>query len=124
MTRSLRTARQRSASLVASHCTIRLTSCLRFANPSYSYSQNLSTQPLGEFVSFPLCPIPVEDRIRRRNREECTRLLTLLVSRTQRLLKPYALPMLGVLLLQAIDSHPTVAAKLVICLAELAVVGA
>ena len=28
------------------------------------------------------------------NREDCTRLLTLLVSTTQRLLKPYTLPML------------------------------
>ncbi|KAF8817420.1 phosphatidylinositol 3-kinase [Phlegmacium glaucopus] len=59
-----------------------------------------------------------------RNREECTRLLTLLVSATQRLIKPYALPMLRVLLQKANDNNPTVAANVLMCLGELACVGA
>ncbi|KIM44660.1 hypothetical protein M413DRAFT_25110 [Hebeloma cylindrosporum] len=58
-----------------------------------------------------------------RNREECTRLLTLLVSATQRLIKPYALPMLRVLLQKANDSNPTVAANVLMCLGELTCVG-
>ena len=59
----------------------------------------------------------------RRNREECTRLLTLLVSATQRLIKPYALPMLRVLILKANDPNSTVAANVLMCLGELACVG-
>lgn len=59
----------------------------------------------------------------RRNREECTRLLTLLVGATQRLIKPYALPMLQVLLPKANDSNPTVAANVLMCLGELTCVG-
>lgn len=59
----------------------------------------------------------------RRNREECTRLLTLLVSATQRLIKPYALPMLRVLLQKANDSNAAVAANVLMCLGELACVG-
>ncbi|KAL0953824.1 hypothetical protein HGRIS_005004 [Hohenbuehelia grisea] len=58
-----------------------------------------------------------------RNREECTRLLTLLISATQRLIKPYALPMLRVLLQKANDSNPAVAANVLMCLGELAAVG-
>ncbi|KAF9525319.1 phosphatidylinositol 3-kinase [Crepidotus variabilis] len=58
-----------------------------------------------------------------RNREECTRLLTLLVGATQRLIKPYALPMLQVLLPKANDSNPTVAANVLMCLGELTCVG-
>lgn len=54
-----------------------------------------------------------------RNREDCTRLLTLLVSATQRLIKPYALPMLRVLLQKANDVSPTVAANVLMCLGEL-----
>ncbi|PPQ67890.1 hypothetical protein CVT26_007090, partial [Gymnopilus dilepis] len=54
-----------------------------------------------------------------RNREECTRLLTLLVGATQRLIKPYALPMLRVLLQKANDANPTVAANVLMCLGEL-----
>ncbi|KAL9713509.1 phosphatidylinositol kinase- protein kinase tor1 [Leucoagaricus gongylophorus] len=54
-----------------------------------------------------------------RSREECTRLLTLLVSSTQRLIKPYALPMLRVLLYKANDVNPTVAANVLMCLGEL-----
>ena len=59
----------------------------------------------------------------RRSREECTRLLTLLVSATQRLIKPYAIPMLRVLLPKANDTNPTVAANVLMCLGELANVG-
>ncbi|KAF9223956.1 phosphatidylinositol 3-kinase [Gyrodon lividus] len=58
-----------------------------------------------------------------RNREDCTRLLTLLVSATQRLIKPYALPILRVLIPKANDSHPAVAANVLMCLGELAAVG-
>ncbi|KAI0040710.1 atypical/PIKK/FRAP protein kinase [Auriscalpium vulgare] len=58
-----------------------------------------------------------------RGREECTRLLTLLVSATQRLIKPYALPMLRVLLLKANDTNAVVAANVLMCLGELAAVG-
>jgi FKBP12-rapamycin complex-associated protein len=58
-----------------------------------------------------------------RNREDCTRLLTLLVGATQRLIKPYALPMLRVLLQKANDSNPAVAANVLMCLGELAAVG-
>ena len=59
----------------------------------------------------------------RRNREECTRLLTLLVSATQRLIKPYGIPMLRVLLPKANDPNATVAANVLMCLGELANVG-
>ncbi|PFH51827.1 hypothetical protein AMATHDRAFT_58344 [Amanita thiersii Skay4041] len=58
-----------------------------------------------------------------RSREECTRLLTLLVSATHRLIKPYALPMLRALLPKANDSNPAVAAHVLMCLGELACVG-
>lgn len=61
--------------------------------------------------------------IYRRNREECTRLLTLLVSATQRLIKPYALPMMLTLLPKAEDTNPTVAANVLMCLGELACAG-
>lgn len=59
-----------------------------------------------------------------RNREECTRLLTLLVGATQRLIKPYASPMLRALLPKANDSNATVAANVMMCLGELASVAA
>jgi FKBP12-rapamycin complex-associated protein len=59
----------------------------------------------------------------RRNREECTQLLTHLISATQRLIKPYAIPMLRVLLPKASDPNPTVAANVIMCLGELACVG-
>ncbi|TRM60259.1 armadillo-type protein [Schizophyllum amplum] len=58
-----------------------------------------------------------------RSREECTRLLTLLVGATQRLIKPYALPMLRVLMVKADDPNPTVSANVLMCLGELACVG-
>ncbi|KAI0832116.1 FAT-domain-containing protein [Trametes gibbosa] len=58
-----------------------------------------------------------------RNREDCTRLLTLLVNATQRLIKPYSIPMLRVLLSKANDSNPTVSANILMCLGELACVG-
>ncbi|EJF64386.1 atypical/PIKK/FRAP protein kinase [Dichomitus squalens LYAD-421 SS1] len=58
-----------------------------------------------------------------RNREECTRLLTLLVNATQRLIKPYSIPMLKVLLSKANDPNPTVSANILMCLGELACVG-
>ncbi|THH30677.1 hypothetical protein EUX98_g3507 [Antrodiella citrinella] len=58
-----------------------------------------------------------------RDREQCTRLLTSLVSHTQRLMKPYAMSMLRVLLPKANDSNPTVAANILMCLGELACVG-
>ncbi|KAL4065913.1 phosphatidylinositol 3-kinase [Scleroderma citrinum] len=58
-----------------------------------------------------------------RNREECTRLLTLLVSATQRLIKSYALPILRVLIAKANDPSPTVAANILMCLGELSAVG-
>ena len=64
------------------------------------------------------------DGVIRRDREECIRLLTLLVSATQRLIKPYALPMLRVLLQKANDNNPTVAAHVLMCLGELTCVGA
>lgn len=50
-------------------------------------------------------------------------MLTLLVSATQRLIKPYALPMLKVLLPKANDINPTVAANVLMCLGELTCVG-
>ncbi|KAI0330947.1 FAT-domain-containing protein [Cubamyces sp. BRFM 1775] len=58
-----------------------------------------------------------------RNREECTRLLTLLVNATQRLIKPYSIPMLRVLLPKANDTNPTVSANILMCLGELSCVG-
>ncbi|KAJ2934856.1 hypothetical protein H1R20_g2275, partial [Candolleomyces eurysporus] len=57
-----------------------------------------------------------------RNREDCTRLLTLLISATQRLIKPYAIPMLRALIKKANDSNPAVAANIMMCLGELACV--
>ncbi|KAI0718027.1 atypical/PIKK/FRAP protein kinase [Cerioporus squamosus] len=58
-----------------------------------------------------------------RHREECTRLLTLLVNATQRLIKPYSIPMLRVLLPKANDPNPTVSSNILMCLGELACVG-
>ncbi|KAI0653553.1 FAT-domain-containing protein, partial [Cubamyces menziesii] len=58
-----------------------------------------------------------------RNREECTRLLTLLVNATQRLIKPYSIPMLRVLLPKANDTNPTVSANILMCLGELSCAG-
>ncbi|XP_006461830.1 hypothetical protein AGABI2DRAFT_151451 [Agaricus bisporus var. bisporus H97] len=54
-----------------------------------------------------------------RSREECTRLLTLLVSCTQRFIKPYALPILRVMLQKANDVNPTISANVLMCLGEL-----
>ena len=68
-------------------------------------------------LQFPNCHLPIV--FCRRSREECTRLLTLLVSATQRLIKPYALPMLKALLPKANDPNPTVAANVLMCLGEL-----
>ncbi|THV05541.1 FAT-domain-containing protein [Dendrothele bispora CBS 962.96] len=59
----------------------------------------------------------------RRSREECTRLLTLLVSATQRIIKPYALPMLRALLEKANDPNPVVAAHILMCMGELTCAG-
>ncbi|KZT27933.1 phosphatidylinositol 3-kinase [Neolentinus lepideus HHB14362 ss-1] len=58
-----------------------------------------------------------------RSREECTRLLTLLINATQRLIKPYAVPMLRVLLQKASDTNANVAANIIMCLGELASAG-
>ncbi|KAJ7086196.1 atypical/PIKK/FRAP protein kinase [Mycena epipterygia] len=58
------------------------------------------------------------------NREESTRLLTLLVHNTQRLIKPYALPMFAVLLQKTKRGLPgDVPASMLTCLATLASVG-
>ncbi|KAJ3508971.1 hypothetical protein NMY22_g16449 [Coprinellus aureogranulatus] len=57
-----------------------------------------------------------------RNREDCTRLLTLLISATQRLIKPYSIPMLRALIQKANDSNPAVAANIMMCLGELSCV--
>ena len=59
-----------------------------------------------------------------RAREECTQLLSLLIHATQRLIKPYASSMLLALLTKANDNNPFVAANILTCLGELAVVGA
>ncbi|KAF8519025.1 phosphatidylinositol 3-kinase [Hysterangium stoloniferum] len=58
-----------------------------------------------------------------RSREEASRLLTLLTSATQRLIKPYALPMLRVLLPKATDANSIVAGQVLMCLGELSSVG-
>ncbi|KAK7025239.1 Serine/threonine-protein kinase TOR [Favolaschia claudopus] len=58
----------------------------------------------------------------RRNREECTSLLTMLVNVTQNFMKPYALPILAALMLKAHDPNPTVAANIIMCIGELTVV--
>lgn len=63
------------------------------------------------------------DMVCRRSREEASRLLTLLTSATQRLIKPYALPMLRVLLPKATDSNPIVAGQVLLCIGELSSVG-
>ncbi|KAJ7093820.1 phosphatidylinositol 3-kinase [Mycena belliarum] len=57
------------------------------------------------------------------NREESTRLLTLLVYNTQRLIKPYALPMFAVLLQKATAASTPPTASMITCLAALASVG-
>ncbi|KAJ7718399.1 phosphatidylinositol 3-kinase [Mycena maculata] len=54
-------------------------------------------------------------------REESTRLLTMLINSTQRLIQPYALPMLAVLLQKA--QIAPVSASMLTCLGELASVG-
>ncbi|KAJ7215054.1 phosphatidylinositol 3-kinase [Mycena pura] len=58
------------------------------------------------------------------NREESTRLLTILVRNTQRLITPYALPMLAVLL-QKVKAAPPggISASMLTCLGTLASVG-
>ncbi|KAF7308485.1 Serine/threonine-protein kinase TOR [Mycena chlorophos] len=58
----------------------------------------------------------------KRNREECTSLLTMLVNVTHNFMKPYALPMLAALMPKANDTNPTVAANIIMCLGELTVV--
>ncbi|KAJ6493204.1 phosphatidylinositol 3-kinase [Mycena sanguinolenta] len=58
------------------------------------------------------------------NREESTRLLTILVFNTQRLIKPYALPMFAVLLAKVKAAGPAgVSAAMLTCLGALASVG-
>ena len=58
-----------------------------------------------------------------RNREECTRILALLINATQRLIKQYATPMLRVLLPKANDPNPTVSANILMALGELSCIG-
>ncbi|KAG8741303.1 phosphatidylinositol kinase- protein kinase tor1 [Ceratobasidium sp. 414] len=58
-----------------------------------------------------------------RNREESAKLLHQLVSASSKLIKPYALAMLKVLLPKARDLNAGVAANVIICLGELAEVG-
>lgn len=58
-----------------------------------------------------------------RNREECTRILALLINATQRLIKQYAIPMLRVLLPKANDPNPTVSANVLMALGELSCIG-
>ncbi|KAG9127299.1 phosphatidylinositol kinase- protein kinase tor1 [Ceratobasidium sp. 392] len=58
-----------------------------------------------------------------RNREESAKLLHQLVSASSKLIKPYALAMLKVLLPKARDQNAGVAANVIICLGELAEVG-
>ncbi|KAH7327672.1 atypical/PIKK/FRAP protein kinase [Rhizoctonia solani] len=58
-----------------------------------------------------------------RNREESAKLLHQLVSASSKLIKPYALAMLKVLLPKARDPNAGVAANVIICLGELAEVG-
>ena len=58
-----------------------------------------------------------------RAREECTKLLSLLINSTQRLIKPYAVYMLDTLLPKSSDPNPTVSANILACLGELACVG-
>lgn len=58
-----------------------------------------------------------------RNKEESAKLLTLLVSATQRLIKPYVLPMLKVLLPKASDANAAIASNVMACLGQLARVG-
>ncbi|KIK61711.1 hypothetical protein GYMLUDRAFT_42743 [Collybiopsis luxurians FD-317 M1] len=55
----------------------------------------------------------------RRSREECTHILTALIQATQRIIKPYAIPMLDVLLRKANDPNPNVAAHIMLSLGEL-----
>ncbi|KAJ6516644.1 phosphatidylinositol 3-kinase [Mycena vitilis] len=58
------------------------------------------------------------------NREESTRLLTILVHNTQRLIKPYALPMFAVLLQKTKAAGPGgISASMLTCLGTLAAVG-
>ncbi|ELU37824.1 phosphatidylinositol 3-kinase tor2 [Rhizoctonia solani AG-1 IA] len=59
----------------------------------------------------------------RRNREESAKLLHQLVSASSKLIKPYAVAMLKVLLPKARDPNAGVAANVIICLGELAEVG-
>ncbi|TIB14647.1 hypothetical protein E3P89_00930 [Wallemia ichthyophaga] len=59
----------------------------------------------------------------RRNKEESARLLGLLVSASQRLIKPYANPMMKVLLPKASDNSSTVSSNVLCCIGELAQVG-
>ncbi|KAG8958873.1 phosphatidylinositol kinase- protein kinase tor1 [Tulasnella sp. 419] len=58
-----------------------------------------------------------------RSKEESAKLLSLLVAAAQRLIKPYALPMLKVLIPKAKDSNNAVASNVLACLGELARVG-
>ncbi|KAF8749146.1 Atypical PIKK FRAP protein kinase, partial [Rhizoctonia solani] len=58
-----------------------------------------------------------------RNREESAKLLHQLVSASSKLIKPYAVAMLKVLLPKARDPNAGVAANVIICLGELAEVG-
>ncbi|KAJ7758626.1 phosphatidylinositol 3-kinase [Mycena metata] len=59
------------------------------------------------------------------NREESTRLLTILVVNTQRIIRPYALPMLAVLLQKAnaVAAPAGISASMLTCLGALASVG-
>lgn len=81
------------------------------------YSTVTCVSPPSNSPNSPSLPLT------RRNREDCTRLLTLLVSATQRLIKPYALPILRVLIPKANDGNAAVAANVLMCLGELAAVG-
>ena len=59
----------------------------------------------------------------RQSREEASHLLTLLISATLKLIKPYAVLLLKVLLLKANDASPVIAGQVLMCLGELSSVG-
>ena len=95
--------------------------CRLFGKPWYNYSRRWSTQQYRKSPCFQT--LLFIDKYFSANRIHGAELLTALIRATERIVKPYALSLLRVLLPKARDPQPTVARLMIECIGLLSVVG-
>lgn len=96
-------------------------SCRLFGKPWYNYSRRWSTQRYRKCPCFQI--LLFINKYFSANRIHGAELLTALIRATERIVKPYALSLLRVLLPKARDPQPTVARLMIECIGLLSVVG-